>query len=329
MKKTLIFLVALILIFSTLGCDKKTELEGGENDLVTFKDKDLNISTNDLYKKLKDKYGINFLIDMIDEKILNKEYPDNDSINDYVDIQVNSLKNYYKTEAEFLEYINNYGYQNVDELKDYFKLNYKRNLAVKDYLKSLISDEELNNYYNNQVTGDTEVKHILIEVNSTSSMTEEEKRTAKEEALKKANEVITKLNDGSKFDDLAKEYSNDEATKDNGGSMGVLNTLNLDDVTRQEINKLEVSKYSTTPIETEYGYEIFLKVSVKEKPSFDSVKSTLLEKLANEKLTKDSKLQYKGIENIREKYGFKITDEDLEIYYENTMKNLYQQDNNE
>ncbi len=329
MKKTLIFLVALILILSTLGCDKKTELEGGENDLVTFKDKDLNISTNDLYKKLKDKYGINFLIDMIDEKILNKEYPDNDSINDYVDIQVNSLKNYYKTEAEFLEYINNYGYQNVDELKDYFKLNYKRNLAVKDYLKSLISDEELNNYYNNQVTGDTEVKHILIEVNSTSSMTEEEKRTAKEEALKKANEVITKLNDGSKFDDLAKEYSNDEATKDNGGSMGVLNTLNLDDVTRQEINKLEVSKYSTTPIETEYGYEIFLKVSVKEKPSFDSVKSTLLEKLANEKLTKDSKLQYKGIENIREKYGFKITDEDLEIYYENTMKNLYQQDNNE
>lgn len=322
MKKTLIVLGTVLLVFGSLGCEKKTELKGGEDELVTFKDSKLNISTNDLYEKLKDKYGINFLIDMIDTNILNKEYEDSDSINDYVDIQVNSLRNYYKTETEFLEYINNYGYKNVDELKEYFKLNYKRNLAVKDYLKTLISDDDITNYYNDKVTGDIESKHILIEVKTTDSMTEDEKRTTKEDALKKAKEAITKLNEGKTFEEVSKEYSDDDATKNNGGSMGFINTLDLDDVTRQELTKLEVGKYSTEPLETEYGYEIFLKVSVKDKPKLEEVKTHIIETLTDEKLTKDSKLQYKAMEYIRDKYEFSIKDEDLEIYYENTMNNL-------
>lgn len=322
MKKTLIVLGTVLLVFGSLGCEKKTELKGGEDELVTFKDSKLNISTNDLYEKLKDKYGINFLIDMIDTNILNKEYEDSDSINDYVDIQVNSLRNYYKTETEFLEYINNYGYKNVDELKEYFKLNYKRNLAVKDYLKTLISDDDINNYYNDKITGDIEAKHILVEVKTTDSMTEDEKRTTKEDALKKAKEAITKLNEGKTFEEVSKEYSDDDATKNNGGSMGFVNTLDLDDVTRQELTKLEVGKYSTEPLETEYGYEIFLKVSVKDKPKLEEVKTHIIETLTDEKLTKDSKLQYKAMEYIRDKYEFNIKDEDLEIYYENTMNNL-------
>ncbi len=322
MKKTLIVLGIVLLVFGSLGCEKKTELKGGEDELVTFKDSKLNISTNDLYEKLKDKYGINFLIDMIDTNILNKEYEDSDSINDYVDIQVNSLRNYYKTETEFLEYINNYGYKNVEELKEYFKLNYKRNLVVKDYLKTLISDDDINNYYNDKVTGDIEAKHILVEVKTTDSMTEDEKRTTKEDALKKAKEAITKLNEGKTFEEVSKEYSNDDATKNDGGSMGFVNTLDLDDVTRQELTKLEVGKYSTEPLETEYGYEIFLKVSVKDKPKLEEVKTHIIETLTDEKLTKDSKLQYKAMEYIRDKYEFSIKDEDLEIYYENTMNNL-------
>ena len=322
MKKTLIIATTFLLIISTLGCSKETKLEGGEKELVSFTDTKLNISTNDLYEKLKDKYGINFLIDMIDTKILDKEFPDSDSINDYVNIQVNSIKNYYKSETEFLEYINNYGYKNEDELKEYFKLNYKRNLAIKDYLKTLVSDDDINNYYNNKITGDIETKHILIEVKTTSSQTEEEKRTVKEEALKKAKEAIAKLNEGKSFDEVCKEYSGDDATKNMGGLMGFINTLNLDDVSRQELTKLEVGKYSTEALETEYGYEIFMKVSEKDKPKLEDVKTHIIETLADEKLKKNSKLQYKGLEYIRDKYGFSIKDEDLQVYYENTMNNL-------
>ena len=179
----------------------------------------------------------------------------------------------------------------------------------------------------NKVTGDIESKHILIEVKTTDSMTEDEKRTTKEDALKKAKEAITKLNEGKTFEEVSKEYSDDDATKNNGGSMGFVNTLDLDDVTRQELTKLEVGKYSTEPLETEYGYEIFLKVSVKDKPKLEEVKTHIIETLTDEKLTKDSKLQYKAMEYIRDKYEFNIKDEDLEIYYENTMNNLLNSSN--
>lgn len=254
--------------------------------------------------------------------ILNEEYPDDEEIEDYATIQIDSLKNYYSSEAEFLEYINSYGYEDEEELKDYFKLNYKRNLAVYDYLETLISDEDIQKYYDEKISGDITGSHILIEVNLTDSMTEEEKRTAKEEALEKAEEAIQKLEDGESFENVARDYSDDTENYDNGGSMGTFASLDLDDVTRQEFARLEVGSYSTTPVETEYGYEIFLKVAEKEKPSLESVKTRIIKNISDEKLTADSTLQYEGIKAMREKYGFKIQDEDLEIYYENTMNNL-------
>ena len=39
-----------------------------------------------------------------------------------------------------------------------------------------------------------------------------------------------------------KEYSNDDATKNNGGQMGTFNALKLDDVTRQAYAKLKVGE---------------------------------------------------------------------------------------
>ena len=318
MKKK-ILIITVISLFVLTGCKKNIQVGG---DLVTFNDKKLNITANDLYDSLKSKYGTSALIDLIDTKIFDKDYPDSDAITEYVNIQVDSVRNYYKTEEEFLEYINQYGYKNVDELKDYFELNYKRNLAVKDYVKTLISDEDIKKYYDDKITGDITASHILIEVNSTDGATDEEKRTAKEEAMNKAKEAIEKLNNGTSFVDVAKEYSTDDATKNNGGAMGTINTLELDDVTRQEYTKLEVGKYSTEPVETEYGYEIFFKEKESEKPKLETVKTKIIEKLTDEKLNADSKLQYKGLSAIREKYGFDIKDEDLKVYYENTMNNL-------
>ena len=318
MKKKILIVFIFLLIF-TVGCKKQTKVNG--DDVVTFKDESLNITANDLYDVLKEKYGTSMLIDLMDNKILEKEYPDSNEINAYVDNQVESIKNYYKTESEFLEYINNYGYKSVDELKEYFKLNYKRSLAVKDYIIKSLSDDEIKKYYNDNISGDITGSHILIEVKSDSNATEDEKRTAKEEALNKAKEAIQKLDDGKSFSEVAKEYSTDDATKDNGGKMGIINSLELDDVTRQAFAKLKKNEYSKEAVETEYGYEIFYKEDEKNKPSLDTVKSKITKKISDEKLTADSTLQYKGLIFLRKKYGFNIKDEDLKVYYENAMNN--------
>ena len=319
MKKKILILFIFLLIFA-VGCKKQVNVK--EENVITFNDETLNITSTELYNTLKEKYGTSILIDLLDKKILEKEYPDSEEINAYVNNQVASIKNYYSTEKEFLEYINNYGYKNEDELKDYFKLNRKRNLAVENYIIKSLSDEEIKKYYNDNVSGDITGNHILIEVKSTSSQTEEEKRTAKEEALNKAKEAIEKLNSGTSFSEVCKEYSDDDATKDNGGKMGTFNALELDDVTRQEYAKLKVSEYSKEAVQTEYGYEIFYKEAEKDKPSLETVKSKITKKISEQKLTADSKLQYKGLINLRKKYGFKIEDEDLKVYYENSMNNL-------
>ena len=199
MKKTLTFLILFIFILGVCGCSKKANLKDGDNSLITFKDTKLNITTNDLYDVLKEKYGISTLIDIMDRKILDKEVPDSKEIDEYVDTQVASLKNYYEDEASFLQYINNYGYKDENELRDYFELNYKRNLAVYDYLEENINDKDIESYYNDKIMGDITGSHILIEVNITDSMTEEEKRQAKEDGTTKINEAIQKLNDGKTF----------------------------------------------------------------------------------------------------------------------------------
>ena len=318
MKKKLLILLTFLLIF-TVGCKKEIKVTG--EDIVSFKDESLNITSNDLYDILKEKYGTSTLIDLMDKKILDKEYPDSDEINSYVDNQVESIRNYYETESEFLEYINNYGYKTVDDLKEYFKLSRKRSLAVEDYIISTLSEDEIKKYYDENISGDITGSHILIEVKTDSNATEEEKRTAKEEGLKKAKEAIEKLDSGTSFADVAKEYSTDSATKDNGGKMGTFNSLELDDVTRQEYAKLKVNEYSKEAVETEYGYEIFYKEAEKEKPTLETVKSKITKKISTEKLTADSKLQYKGLMALRKKYGFDIKDEDLKVYYENSMNN--------
>ena len=43
--------------------------------------------------------------------------------------------------------------------------------------------------------------------------------------------------------------------------------------------------------------------------------------MSDQKLTADSTLQYKGLMELRKKYGFEIKDEDLKVYYENSMNN--------
>jgi len=326
MKKKILLIGIIILMLVATGCKNQANITDG--DIVTFKDDSLNITANNLYDILKEKYGTSFLIDMIDRKILDQEYEDSDEIKEYVNIQVKSIKNYYSSESEFLDYIADYGYKNEEELKEYLNLNYKRNLMTYDYIKDILNDSEIKKYYEDNISGDITGSHILIEVKTDNSMTEDDQRKVKDEALAKANEALEKLNSGVSFAEVAKEYSEDSLTNNSGGNMGTFNLLETDDVTRQSFNNLEVDKYSSQPIETEYGYEIFYKNAESDKPEFESVKSKIIKILSDEKLNSESTLQYKALINIREKYGINIVDEDLAVYYENAMNNLMKKDNN-
>ena len=150
-KKNIAFLLLIVAVcFLVTGCGKKAELE--KNSTIVKYDGG-KIKAETLYENLRDKYGISILIDMIDHSILDKKYKTTDEETTYVDNQITKMKSQYNNDDDtFLAAIKQYlGVSSVDELRDMIALEYKRNLAVEDYIKDSIKDDEIQKYYDEEI----------------------------------------------------------------------------------------------------------------------------------------------------------------------------------
>jgi len=326
MKKKLLILASISLLMC--GCGKVAKLSNGEDAVVTFKDNEA-ISVNELYEGVKESYALATLIDMIDTKILYLEYTNKDKdIKEYVENNLDSMKENFKSDDELIATFNSYygtGFTDIKDFEDYLALNYLRNLATEDYAKSLIKEKSIKNYYKNSVVGDIEASHILITPEVTDDMKDDEKKKAEEKALKTAKEIIKKLDEGAKFADLAKEYSDDEASAKEGGALGKFNKGDMVESFEKAAYALEVNKYTKEPVESEFGYHIILKTKEHDKAKLEDVKEEIIETLSKEKLSTDETISIDALSNIRKKYDFKITDDELASQYRKYMNNLLQQ----
>lgn len=326
MKKKVLTLALISLMMC--GCGKIPTLKNGEDAVVTFKD-DEAISVNELYENVKDSYALATLIDMIDTKILHLEYTDKEEdAKEYVESNLDSMRENFDSDDELISTFNSYygtGFTDIEDFEEYLELNYLRNLATEDYAKSLVKEKEIKNYYKNSVVGDIEASHILITPDVTDDMSDEEQEKAEEEALNKAKDIIKKLNDGADFSELAKEYSDDEATAENGGELGKFNKGDMVESFENAAYALKVNEYSKEPVESEYGYHIILKTKEYDKAELDEVRDEIIEKLADEKLNNDATISIDALSNIRKKYEFEITDDELASQYRKYMNNLRNQ----
>ena len=214
-----------------------------------------------------------------------------------------------------------YGVSSTEDLREIFALDYKRNQAIEDYAKSIVSESEINKYYEDETVGNIEASHILITVDYEEGATEEEKTQADEKAKETAKEIIAKLNNGEDFATLAKEYSKDGSAS-NGGALGEFNRDDVVDEFFEAALALNVGEYSKEPVKSEFGYHIILKTNQKEKPTLESVKDEIIEILAEEKLNDDDTLSYKALIELRKDNGLTIEDKDLEKQYENYVYNV-------
>ncbi len=327
MKKNTIKLVGgtLTLLLLVTGCGKVPKLENGQDAVITLKGG--NISVDTLYQEMKDKFALSVLLELMDTEILNQKYPDTDESKKEIQNQIDlMLAQYNNNEAELLQVTYNYyGVDTMDGLKDFLTLDYKRNLAVEDYGKSLVSEEEINKFYDEKIFGDISARHILIAPDVNDDMTDAEKTAAEEEALKTANEVITKLNNGEDFSELAKQYSDDESNASNGGKLGDFVHGDMVEEFEEAAKSLENGKYTTTPVKTTYGYHIIYKEEQKDKPKLETVKEDIIEEIASDKLTEDPALQITALEELRKDYEVNIQDDKLKSQYELYLKNAKKQ----
>lgn len=291
------FLIATLLFRCILWPDRIATLKDGTQPVANVNGNI--ITADDLYEDMKEDYSVNFLLNKIDDIILTEKYPENDDMN----AKVNDTAEYYYSVYEQNdgytkeEFLNKYGFASEKDFIDSLKLDYRRNEYYEEYAKSLVTEKEIDKYYDKSVFGDVDSKHILVKI--------EEDGLSDEDAKKLAEEIITKLNEGKTWDEVINEYGDKIVHEELG-----YNAFNasLESSYLEECKKLEVGKYSKTPVLTSYGYHIVYKIDQKDKPTLEEVKDDIIDVLATEMKNDDINLYYKSLINMREEANLEFVD---------------------
>ena len=322
-KKKLLIGISTLLIIATIttGCGKEIEVKNGSKVAISI-DKN-KFTATEYYDKIKED-NISTLVDMIDHSLLDKKYKTTKEETEEIDKQIEQIKSYYgQDEKTYNSVIKQYfGVENEKELREKLSLEYKRKEAVEDYVEKNIKEDEIKKYYEEKTTGKMSAKHILIAIETDEKASDEDKKKAEEKAEKQAKKIIKELDEGKKFDSLAKKYSKDTATATNGGDLGYFDLSDMVEEFSNAVKELKINEYTKDPVKTEYGYHIILKTGEKKKPKLSKVKKEIKEKIREEKLNKDNSLFYKSLKDYREENKIKWNDDTLEKAYNKYIDDL-------
>jgi parvulin-like peptidyl-prolyl isomerase len=322
------YLLLLCSFFLVTGCKSIPKLENGQEVIVEVEGKQF--TADDLFSELKSEYGASVLVNLVNKYITDQEITD-DMVKEAetsAQADYDSYSAYYGTSFESI--LTQYGYESADAFKQELIDSYKQSAVLEKYIKeNVITDDEINEYYDENIYGEITVRHILIIPETTDDMTDDEIEEAEAAALEEAKELISQLNESDDLENdfiaLAKEKSDDTGSASEGGLIeNFTNESGLVEEFWDASLALEVGKITAEPVESDYGYHIIYKVSQNEKPSLDSVKDKILSSICEEILSGDN-ASYIYWAGLREKYGMKIYDDTINNTYNATMNNLKNQ----
>lgn len=269
------------------------------------------ITADTLYEDMKSYYSISLLLERIDDTVLSKMYEETDEMNEEIEQTAQDYYNqgtaYEMTEEQVLSQL---GFSSHEDFIKALRLNYLRNKYFEEYVESLITDKEIEDYYDDEVFGDIDSKHMLVAI--------DDDRTD-EEALELANEIIAKLNEGKTFDEVKEEYK-DSITYEELGYLAF--NANIEENYMNAIEKLENNKYTSEPVKTSYGYHIIYRIDQKEKSSLEDIKDIIINEISTEKQSEDSNLYYKALKNLREEKELNFFDTVMEEKYKEYLKSI-------
>lgn len=284
------------------------------NNSAVIKVKGDKVTKDELFGKMKDYFAVGLIIDEIDKMILPEKYTLTDDmkaeIEDEAKYYLSMYESYYGyTEEEFLK---ENGFENKQEFLDYLGLDYRRNLYFYDYLESKLEAGAVQAYYdaNKAEIDKVENEHILV------SLKEDATKEEQEKALTLANEIITKLNEGKTFKEVAEEYK-DSAVHQELGFVG-----KDDSLVEEYLNALfalEDGKYVAEPVKTEFGYHIIHRTATS---TVENVRKDIIDILAENIIAEDEHLYEKALVKLREEYKLNIKDKALNGKYEEYKKSL-------
>ena len=206
----------------------------------------------------------------------------------------NSFKERLEQDEELKKF---YEENNLDE--EFVKEQIRMELLVQEYEKAVFEELGLNDQEKlNELTKDYVVqvsaKHILVD----------------DEEL--AKELITKIEAGEDFTELAKEHSKDPSVKDNSGDLGYFPREVMVPEFEKAAFSMNVGEVSE-PVKTDYGYHI---IKVEGKKTIEDLKEEISEEeLAFEKQKVEAVVKQekfiKKIEELKSKAKIEKFEENL------------------
>ncbi|EEM56033.1 MULTISPECIES: peptidylprolyl isomerase [Bacillus cereus group] len=247
------------------------------------------ISKDELYNRMVDKIGQRTLDDMITLTVLQKKYKVSDG---EIDDEIKRLKSEFGN--SFNDFLSQNGVNNEEQLKDVIKLDKLKQKLALEHLK--IQDKDLKALYE-QKKPEIRVSHILVS----------------DETL--AKDIKSKIDSGEDFGSLAKEFSQDIATKEKGGDIGYFKEGDMVQAFQDAARKLKVGEVSQ-PVKTDFGYHVIKLLDEKKLLSFEQMKPQLESELISNKM--DQNKINAEIQKLLDKDNIKIGEEKLKDMYKIT-----------
>jgi foldase protein PrsA len=256
----------------------------GNNDSEVIVETDAgDITKEELYQEMKGQVGESALQQILYRKVLSDKYEVTD---EELDAAVNDMKEQFGDNFELVLQQN----QLEDEaaLRDLLK---DQLLIEKAALKDVeVTDEEVQAKYD-EYQPEIRASHILVEDEAT------------------AKEVKEKLEGGADFAELAKEYSTDTVSAEQGGDLDFFGPGVMVPEFEEAAYALEVNEISE-PVQTQHGWHIIKVTEKKEKEPLEEMKEDLEKEIKLSKVDA-TKLQQTLQQELKDA-NVDITDKDLQ-----------------
>ena len=250
---------------------------------------DQTITKEDLYNQMKKDAGLVTLRSMILQKVLEMNAPNAADIKKKAEEEVAKQIEKVGGEEKFQELLT---YQKLGSVEDFKNQIYIRNLFNEVVSKQIDqSDATIEDYYNNTYQPKMEAQHILVD-------TEEE-----------AKDIISKLDAGENFDELAKTYSKDGSAQQ-GGLLSPFTSGQMVKEFEDGVKGQANGEYTKTPVKSKFGYHIIKTINNGEKKPLADIKDDVKKEYLDSKI-KDQKFSYKIIGKLIEAAKVQIDDADL------------------
>lgn len=222
MRKISIIVMLFIGIIGLVGCSSN-------NSEVIVKSKAGNITKDEFYEELKDSVGEKVLEDMIVVKVLQDKFEVKE---EDVEAEIDKFKSQFN--EQFDMWLAEQGFANEEDFRKAVRISMLYEQAV--YGDVEISEDEIKERYE-RMQSEIEAQHILV---------------ADEE---EAKEIKGKLDDGEDFDKLAKEFSMDPGSAEDGGKLGFFTAGKMVKEFEDAAYRMEVDEISD-PVQTVNGFHI-------------------------------------------------------------------------